>query len=765
MKLIALLMRHDLKWQMLLVSLSLASAALSLFIAQTPEKLADSAANGRVVNGVLTAIAAMALLLLIDYLKATTGRRMTMAFASRLRASVTARLLRSRPEADNDPAVVRLDERLTRHVDDLASAVRWAVVDPATHLVTVSVCLAFVFNIDRSLGLLACSFYGASLTIVALLGRDLGFLSSRANSATARYAANLRLLVHSLRDVRSESSSAYEEERLRPVADDATRAVVNERDFERRFNYIGHVGAALSVAVFYVAARELVDDKSQQVSVSIAAALLFEPLRRIAEALPNFQKVNEHFDELWRLTKLPQRVAAASMPPRRHHAVSVTATNVSLMRGGVVVLDDLSLRIEPGAFVLVFGGPGSGKSALIDVLGYRVAVSNGSIKLDDQDVASLPGEDLAATVGCITSEPFITAGSLRLNVAYSLIVARDAPTSDRAVMTACADAGLGDDLPAFAMAARCTADEGERLLPVRAALRDVRLNAEIDQYLPSSYVAGATVFENLFFTNKDALMSWDADKVLARLDDETVDLLADLGATFVVTDLAFLLRVRDRNARLLEQLGVTEADLERRQQLATLLGGRASAKRRLRRELITFAAASLVAEPALQRRVIDARARVRVATPELESHRYSWNRWNETESIFDNIVFGRPRSRHAASLQEVQSAIWDAARSAGVYEELFAQALNLSIEPGGTNLTRQQRMKIAIARAFAKQPRLIMVDDAAATLDADSLRHVLQSLDRVRPAATVILTSCDLIAGRFDAVFRLNRGRISNVRF
>jgi putative ABC transport system ATP-binding protein len=59
-------------------------------------------------------------------------------------------------------------------------------------------------------------------------------------------------------------------------------------------------------------------------------------------------------------------------------------------------LDGVSLRVEEGEWVAIMGPSGSGKSTLMNVIGCLDQPTSGSYKLDDQEVARMNDEQLAA---------------------------------------------------------------------------------------------------------------------------------------------------------------------------------------------------------------------------------------------------------------------------------------------------------------------------------------------------------------------------------
>ena len=115
-------------------------------------------------------------------------------------------------------------------------------------------------------------------------------------------------------------------------------------------------------------------------------------------------------------------------------------------------------------------------------------------------------------------------------------------------------------------------------------------------------------------------------------------------------------------------------------------------------------------------------------------------------SIRENIGLGKP----GASEQE----ILDAADAAAVSSFLGMQSagLDTALGQGGTGLSGGQRQRVAIARTFVKDAPILILDEATASLDAESERDIQSSLERLAQGRTTLI-----VAHRFSTIRHAHR--------
>ena len=113
---------------------------------------------------------------------------------------------------------------------------------------------------------------------------------------------------------------------------------------------------------------------------------------------------------------------------------AVEYRNVSFDYGnGVPVLDNVSLKLEPGKCLAVVGPSGGGKTTLCQLLPRFYDVCRGSIMVDGNDVRDVTQSSLRRNIGMIQQDVFMFAGTIRENIRYGRPDASDEEIIEAAV--------------------------------------------------------------------------------------------------------------------------------------------------------------------------------------------------------------------------------------------------------------------------------------------------------------------------------------------
>ena len=91
----------------------------------------------------------------------------------------------------------------------------------------------------------------------------------------------------------------------------------------------------------------------------------------------------------------------------------------------VPLIDDLSLKVEPGQTVAIVGPTGAGKTTLVNLLMRFYEVTGGRITVDGINIAGMTREGLRAKTGMVLQDAWVFGGTIRENIAYGALGAAE----------------------------------------------------------------------------------------------------------------------------------------------------------------------------------------------------------------------------------------------------------------------------------------------------------------------------------------------------
>ncbi|USK44810.1 ABC transporter ATP-binding protein [Cytobacillus oceanisediminis] len=130
-------------------------------------------------------------------------------------------------------------------------------------------------------------------------------------------------------------------------------------------------------------------------------------------------------------------------------------------------------------------------------------------------------------------------------------------------------------------------------------------------------------------------------------------------------------------------------------------------------------------------------------------------------TIRENLCYGLEDSKSIAD-----EKLWEVAKMAYADQFIadFPKGLDTEVGERGVKLSGGQRQRIAIARAFLRDPKILMMDEATASLDSQSEGIVQQALTRLMEGRTTFVIAHRLSTiVEADQIIFIEKGQVTGI--
>ncbi|MCB0994383.1 MAG: ABC transporter ATP-binding protein [Acidimicrobiales bacterium] len=269
-------------------------------------------------------------------------------------------------------------------------------------------------------------------------------------------------------------------QRFSGLSDDALDAGLDSVRVQARFSPLVDLASAVSTAIvlWFGAKRVLDGHLSLGVLLVFVSYLgsLYKPIKSLSKLSNVISKGAAASERISEIMATPPEIQ--DVPGARHRPLlgAVELRDVSFSYGREPVLDELSLRVEPGQTVALVGPTGAGKSTVAALVPRLLDVDSGAVLVDGRDVREHQLTSLRRQIAMVLQDTVLFEGTLRENLVCARPGVRDTDV-ERAARLALVDEFAsrlpdGLDTRIGERGANLSGGQRQRVAIARAILRD-----------------------------------------------------------------------------------------------------------------------------------------------------------------------------------------------------------------------------------------------------------------------------------------------------
>ncbi len=387
----------------------------------------------------------------------------------------------------NERRTGELVSRLTNDVSTVRALVTSDISTALSQALTFIGALILIVVTDWRLTLFMFALIPVVIVIATLFGRRLRALSSQVQDQLANATTVLEEALGGIRVVQSFVREHYEIKRFSENIEKTFSLAMKRTRISALFGpLISFLGFAAVVSIFWFGGHEVLAGRLTAgqlfmflvLTLTIAGSIgQFSGLwTGLQETLGATRRLFEILDTQSDIIEQPGAEVLQRVEGR------ITLERVSFAyqdEPETMILDDVSLEIQPGEVIALVGPSGAGKTTLVNLIPRFFDPSSGCIRIDGRDLRSLQVESLRSQIGIVPQETLLFGSTVGENILYGRLDA----TQDE-VIAAARSANAhefisalpkGYDTPVGERGVKLSGGQRQRIAIARAILKDPRI--------------------------------------------------------------------------------------------------------------------------------------------------------------------------------------------------------------------------------------------------------------------------------------------------
>jgi ABC-type multidrug transport system fused ATPase/permease subunit len=672
-----------------------------------------------------------------------------------------------------------------------------AVAIPLVSALSLIAFTVYLLWLNPLLAVVSFSIYPFSLFILPALQRRANLENKKRVDASRDLSGKISEAVSGIHEIQGNAAHHIESRKFDLLANKLQTIRITWNLYRQGIKVSSNFFTSISPFIIFLLGGYLAIKGQLELGAMVAflsaQEKLFDPWRELIDVYQSYQEASVTYRRTMQYFDVTPEFAIDPENRQPYQLEgNIEVKNLSFNTDeGVHLLSNASLTLAAGEQIALIGFSGSGKSTLANCIAQLIKYTSGHVSIDNRQVADLTKRDMAWNVGLVSQNPFIFDGTIEENLLYGCVSKMDAeplPNLDQMIETI-QQTGLFPDVLRFGLNSVLDEKAHTNLVPNLIRIRKKlgrRLNVPMADHIEffdkEKYQDYSTVAKNLTFgsANQIAFRENNLSKneyFLKFLEDielmsplmimgsklcrKTVALLAGLPPSEIFYEQSPLspdeLETYDLLSEQLTQMNWRLLNPDDQQLLL-----------KLALRFIPGRHKMIVLPDGFKRQILKARMRFKQKISIDFPGAFSFYRKSDylfSQTILNNLFFGKIKS----DVPQIQDIINEQIIQLLIEKDLLEVVLKIGIQfqvgTRGDRLSGGQRQKLAIARAFLKNPKILIMDEATSALDNRSQARIQQVLDthwKGRASLIAVAHRLDIIK-HFDKIVVMKAGKISEL--
>jgi ABC-type multidrug transport system fused ATPase/permease subunit len=675
-----------------------------------------------------------------------------------------------------------------------------AVAAPVTNILTLLAFAGYLFSLNPLLAGVSFSIYPIIVMLVPVLQKRANRANKKRVDVGRKLSSRIAESISGIHEIHGNSAYEIEQHKYDGLVEKLLRVRIVWSLFRFGVKSANNLFVSLGPFIVFILGGYLTIKGQLELGALVAflsaQEKLYDPWKELIEFYQVFQdgsvtynRTMEYFD------MAPDYEIAAKDRPPMELEPSLTVEDLSFVTdSGIRLLDGINLKLKPGEHLAIVGFSGSGKSTLALCIGQLYRYTSGHVRFGGKEVAGLTKHDIANNIGIIAQSPFIFDGTIEENLLYSCKAINDSDSNRKGdnmpslddVIAVLHHTGIFVDVLRFGLNTLLVPDRHQELVKLIVRVRDnfqqdygQKLAEHVEFFDENDYLYYSSVLENLVFGTanneryaasnlprnpeflgflKRAELNRPLLSLGAELARQTVDIIGNLPPDAIFFEQSPIAPEELDEYKLvvehLKRKKLHELNQEDRDKLLELA---------LR---FTPGVHKTVMLPQiLENLILEGRALFRENIMDTDPEAFSFYQMDEyiySQTILNNIFFGKTKGESPKAQEKIYQSIIQLLIAEDLLETIIAIGMHYEVGTKGDKLSGGQRQKLAIARAFLKNPRMLIMDEATSALDNKSqsrIQNLLETRWKNRSTVIAVVHRLDTIK-KFDQVAVMKAGKI-----